>query len=497
MTDQEHTEEVIPEPLSSEEEFDDEDDDTEASSTDLDEKIAEEDVFDAEFFKCYSALKKKDDKIYDKNVRFFDDAESSGSDNDEKDKLHKSGSDGETLLTQNKKKSHSPKVMTLLDHQLQLSKQEAEEQELDGQPKIDLNKPVSKSYYEKELEEIKKDIGKISENVNSDSEDDFLIVKNPDSSKPRKQLDKILDQLEEAEDQEIKHLKQIWTEPAKLSEEDKFLRDYILNKRYVPANSDDEKDADGFFSKNLDELSDVESEKDEAIKKRESVGHRSDEKDFEKVSRIPRNSTKTIRDLVEKRVKKEKRLKKLEKEKKKKKAIKNADFEDMVGDLPTKFHYRETEPNDYGLTAQELLMATDEELEKWISLKDTIAYKSTEEELAQKRRFEKKRTDLEAKKQIFKSIYGDSGDEDNKPGSSGDTSKKKRKRKVNEADPQVEDEDAEAEVEIDTQMSSRSQKKKKRKRGLAHKKFAKSGVAPDRLLAYGVSKTKLKKSKLL
>lgn len=474
--------------FSSDTEFDDED--NSESSTDIDAKLEEDDVFDVEFFKCYSALKKKDEKIYDENVRFFTDRDVSDSENEAK------------------KKISAPK-MTLLDHQLSLKEGDIEEPELERPVKVDLNKPVSKSFYDKELEEIKKSIEKVSENIDSESDDDLLIVKGSDGKesrpKSKKTISSILDKLEGEEDEDISHLKKVWSDSDNLTTEEKYLRDYILNKRYLPAhaNDSDEDDKDGFFSRNLDELSDTEAGPEEAKKLgRQLPAYHSDEKDFEKIARIPRNSTKTIRDLVEKRDKKEKRQKKLEKEKRKKKSLKDADFEDIVGDMPTRFHYRETEPNDYGLSAQELLMATDEELDQWISLKDAIAYKTKEEELAQKRKYESKRDDLELKRKIFKSIYGDPiATPEDKSSASKSTSKKKRRRHT----------DSEGSIEI-PHVSHRAQdapnhdgsgppestkkSKKKKRRGLNHK-IAKVGVAPDRLLAYGLSKTKLKKSKLL
>lgn len=494
-------EDIPEETFSSDEDFEDEEVDTESSS-DVDAKLAEDDVFDIEFFKCYSALKKRDDKIYDKNVKFFNEEDKSSSEEDEQS--------DKNLLDQGNstKKIHKGPKMTLLDHQLNLNDDNIEE------PKIDLTKEVSKSFYQKELDEIKKSIEKVSENINSDEEDDdLLIVKNDkdSSTNAKKRIKDMLDKLENDDDQDISHLKQIWSDPDKLNEEEKFLRNYIVNKMYLPQNAtttEQKQDDGGFFSKNLDDLSDVDSDdaskKNDSNKKKQKVDHHSEEKDFDKITRIPRNSTKTIRDLVEKREKKEKRLKSLEKEKKRKKALKDADFEDMVGDLPTKFHYRETEPNDYGLSAEELLMATDEELETWCKLRDTIAYKTPEQELAEKERYERRRNDLELKRKIFKSIYGDPEEVEKmelevKPGKKG----KKRKSKSNSETADVEPEQPstqspEKSYHKDAQQESNTiKRKKKHKRGLNHKKFAKTGVAPDRLLAYGISKNKLKKSKLL
>lgn len=490
-------EEANPE-FSSDESFSEEGEDS--SDSDVDAKLAEDDVFDIEFFKCYSALKKRDEKIYDKNVKFF--SEQASSEDEEEIQGDSNNQTGRS------KSAKAPK-MSLLDHQLNLREDEIVDPELERKvPKIDLNKNVSRSFYEKELDEIKKCIEKIGEGVDSDNDDDLLVVKGtssrPGTSKPRKTIDALLDKMEGEDDEDISHLKQIWSDPDRMNEEDKFLRDYILNKRYIATDTGNK---DGFFSKNLDDLSDVSDsggEQDDSEEK-DRIVHRSDEKDFDKIARVPRNATKTYRDLVEKREKKEKRLKKLEKEKKKKKALKDADYEDVVGDLPTKFHYRETEPNDYGLSAEELLMATDEELEKWISLKDAIGYRDPEQDMEQKKRYEARRNDVELKKRIFQSIYGETHPElaEDQPESQIKAKKHKRTKRSNDTGDQTQippSDPATLEKEkpptIDSESKS-AKRKKKHKRGLNHKKFAKSGVAPDRLLAYGLSKTKLKKSKLL
>lgn len=388
-------EEVNEDSFSSDEEFDDEED-TE-SSTDVDAKIAQDEVFDEEFFNCYAALKKKDDKIYDKNVKFFTEKESSGSHVESKRKEDK---------------------ITLLSHQLSLK-----ESDLEEEPATHQN-VVQKSYYEKELDEIKKTIGN---EIDSDSDDDLLLVKGSETSAGKESSSKRKETGRTASNP----LANLWADTSKLSDEEKYLRDYILNKRYVPAKSN-------FFSENIDDLSDVEDGDEKPKIKKDSVRHHSDEKDFDKIKRVPRNSTKTIRDIVEKKKRKEKRLEILARKKKQKQAIKNADCEDIVGDLPTKFRYIETEPVDYGMTAEEILMAPEEEL-------------------------------------------------DTPP------AKKRRKKSASEQNEPV----PASEITAESKASASSKRKKKHKRGVNHKKFAKVGVAPDRLLSYGLSKTKLRKSKLL
>jgi protein KRI1 len=50
------------------------------------------------------------------------------------------------------------------------------------------------------------------------------------------------------------------------------------------------------------------------------------------------------------------------------------DYEDIVAGMPTRFKYRQVEPNDYGLTTQEILFARDNTLKQFVSLKKMAPY---------------------------------------------------------------------------------------------------------------------------
>ena len=44
-------------------------------------------------------------------------------------------------------------------------------------------------------------------------------------------------------------------------------------------------------------------------------------------------------------------------------------YEDVVGGIPTRFKYYQTEKTDFGLTPEEILLADDQELNEFVSLK--------------------------------------------------------------------------------------------------------------------------------
>lgn len=81
------------------------------------------------------------------------------------------------------------------------------------------------------------------------------------------------------------------------------------------------------------------------------------------------------------------------------------DCEDFIGDLPVRFQYRQVEPNDFGLTIDEILNADDRELNAWCSLKKTSQYRSTDEETRDRHVFRNKAKNFEKKKKILSSVY--------------------------------------------------------------------------------------------
>lgn len=53
----------------------------------------------------------------------------------------------------------------------------------------------------------------------------------------------------------------------------------------------------------------------------------------------------------------------------------NLDYEDMIGDLPTRFKYAQVAPADYGMSAVDILLAEDEQLNNVVGLKNLQPYR--------------------------------------------------------------------------------------------------------------------------
>uniref|UniRef100_A0A336MQ90 Protein KRI1 homolog n=1 Tax=Culicoides sonorensis TaxID=179676 RepID=A0A336MQ90_CULSO len=87
------------------------------------------------------------------------------------------------------------------------------------------------------------------------------------------------------------------------------------------------------------------------------------------------------------------------------------DYEDIIGDTPCRFKYVETTPNDFGLTVEEILMASNKELNQWASLKKTMQILPKNVEMNEYYKYKKRANNEALKRKIFKSLYGPQEDE--------------------------------------------------------------------------------------
>ncbi|TKR60990.1 hypothetical protein L596_028163 [Steinernema carpocapsae] len=80
------------------------------------------------------------------------------------------------------------------------------------------------------------------------------------------------------------------------------------------------------------------------------------------------------------------------------------DYEDILGDTRTKFHYRPVPANSFGLTVDEILTTEDKRLNAWVSLRKATQYRTEQEESFDQRAYERKAQNAEKKHKILSDL---------------------------------------------------------------------------------------------
>ncbi|XP_066154798.1 protein KRI1 homolog [Euwallacea fornicatus] len=255
-----------------------------SSSSDDDENATEltEEV-ERDFFKTLSYLKTKDPKIYDNNISFF---------------KHKP-----EVVKKSTKGKEKPIFLKDYERKLLLEKGGVVSEDED----------LTRTYV-KEQEGIKEEIVKLGASVESDNDDDGNIggilqvrskTKEEETEGEAEYLRWLTGQGEELKDEnmksELKPLKDFWNDPQ-LDNGEKFLRDYVLKKKYLDKENDD-------YVPTYDEIIHDSDENlsgdEEEIKKQEEFEHkynfRFEEPDQEFIKRYPRTIEKSLRIIDDKR----------------------------------------------------------------------------------------------------------------------------------------------------------------------------------------------------
>ncbi|CAL8089648.1 unnamed protein product [Orchesella dallaii] len=109
------------------------------------------------------------------------------------------------------------------------------------------------------------------------------------------------------------------------------------------------------------------------------------------------------------------------------------DFEDLVGDLPCRFKYHKTTPNNFGLSVDEILKASDRELNQWASIKKTFQYREENEEQYEVKAYMQKAQRDDLKRRLIPSVYQQAettqADSESNEEEEGESEKQKKKRK--------------------------------------------------------------------
>jgi len=197
----------------------------------------------------------------------------------------------------NKQQSKSQKPITVADHQRErliktegLMSDEEEEQNA-GNNTEDMS-------YVAEQQKIKSDLKKALSG-SDDEEDDFLQVRNKTSEEIEKEQTDFKKWLSTQKGpKSMKPLKDFWTS-NELNKDDKFLRDYILNKRYIE-NGGEESNFNDLIG-----ISDDEAEFEKQTEYEHKYNFRFEEPDNEFIKRFPRKIDDTLR--VEETKRKDKR----------------------------------------------------------------------------------------------------------------------------------------------------------------------------------------------
>ncbi|KRX23752.1 Protein KRI1 -like protein, partial [Trichinella nelsoni] len=79
------------------------------------------------------------------------------------------------------------------------------------------------------------------------------------------------------------------------------------------------------------------------------------------------------------------------------------DYEDVIGDMPCRFKYRNVMANDFGLSADEVFNNEDKTLNAWVSLKKMTQYTTEEEEKYLLHSYQKKAKNVKLKYRILNS----------------------------------------------------------------------------------------------
>ncbi|XP_052774488.1 protein KRI1 homolog [Mya arenaria] len=309
--------------------YGDEDEDSSSSSESEDEDAeALTQQLERDWLRTLSALKSKDPRIYQKDIKFYDD-EDSNQETGEK-----------------KKKKDKPVFLKDYERKVLLEKGGV----VDESAEMRASTSGQLTYHE-EQEKIRKSIVKAVESSGSDSEteDGLLVPRQKSQTEKQKEEADYLEWIKGQKDDvgadkevgvELEPLKNYWQSRG-LDEGEKFLKNYILNKQYLDNDDEEMPTYDEIVNEEDEDLSDD----DELLVKQadfeRKYNFRFEEPDAAEVKTFPRNMEDTVRRKDTKRTEKRKEIKERKKQDKEKKRedlkqmkkLKRQEILDKIGQL--------------------------------------------------------------------------------------------------------------------------------------------------------------------
>lgn len=309
----------------------DESSDTDNSSEEEEENVLAE-QFDKDFYKTLASLKNKDPKIYEQDVTFFNDTNKAQELHSEKKSTNKSKKEKAVYLRDYERKIILEREGKYSDSETEdMLKKNEEEVNRDtyAQEQKQLKESFKDALYDEEEEE---NVDLFKPKCKSESE------KQKEEADYKEWLKGQKSKINETEQEALKPLRDFWSNPN-LDANEKFLRDYLLNNKYLDKEYSHLELDDTHIVHDSDENL---SEDEKNIEKQEEFEHkynfRFEEPDQEFIKRYPRIMENSIRRKDTRRAQKRTKVKiRKEEEKIKKKeelkqlkALKRKEIEDKL-----------------------------------------------------------------------------------------------------------------------------------------------------------------------
>ncbi|KAK7940238.1 hypothetical protein WMY93_003564 [Mugilogobius chulae] len=295
-----------------------EDSQSSSDSSSDDSDVESDPELERDFYRTLSLLKKKDPKIYEKDVKFYSEVSSTG---DEKPSTSK--------------KIVKPMYLKDYERKVILEREGKFEDDSESDEEVaKRNERATSPSYIQEQNELKESFRKFIQ----DSDDEEGEGKNEGSElltrriKTQEEKDKEeADYMEwlkgqaELEDQEevtdMKFLRDYWNDPE-LDEKERFLRDYVLNKGYREEDEDEDR-IPTYDELVQDDVEDSEEEGESFLERQEdferSYNFRFEEPDSQEIKTYPRNIATSVRSKDDSRKRKREEVKERKKKEKEQK----------------------------------------------------------------------------------------------------------------------------------------------------------------------------------